>query len=110
MSAINRSLRAASSQTLRLQTRTVRAPAFNRFANTPSIRSATLKASSNFSTMSKLQSNAPPAAAVREYDSELTDIASYVHNTPIDSDLAVSDLEDCTLRPFADSYSSTPHD
>lgn len=28
----------------------------------------------------------------REYDPEIKDIASYVHNTPIDSELAVSAL------------------
>ena len=42
--------------------------------------------------MSALQS-APPTAAgvgIREYDSEIKDIASYVHNYQIESDLAVS--------------------
>jgi hypothetical protein len=32
----------------------------------------------------------------REYDPEIKDIASYVHNTPIDSELAVS-LSNCCL-------------
>lgn len=39
--------------------------------------------------MSPLQSGAPPPAQAREYDPEIKDIASYVHNTPIQSDLAV---------------------
>jgi 2-methylcitrate dehydratase len=39
--------------------------------------------------MSKLQSNAPPSQVAREYDPEIKDIASFVHNTPIESDLAV---------------------
>ncbi|ESZ92392.1 2-methylcitrate dehydratase-like protein [Sclerotinia borealis F-4128] len=38
--------------------------------------------------MSPLQSGAPPPPQAREYDPEIKDIASYVHNTPIDSDLA----------------------
>lgn len=38
--------------------------------------------------MSKLQSNAPIQVSVREYDPEIKDIASFVHNTPIESDLA----------------------
>jgi 2-methylcitrate dehydratase len=40
--------------------------------------------------MSPLQSGAPPPPQAREYDPEIKDIASYVHNTPINSDLAVS--------------------
>jgi len=39
--------------------------------------------------MSPLQSGAPPPPQAREYDPEIKDIASYVHNTPIVSDLAV---------------------
>lgn len=39
--------------------------------------------------MSKLQSGAPPAAVPREYDPEIKDIASYVHNYEINSDLAL---------------------
>jgi len=45
---------------------------------------------SKFSTMSPLQSGAPPPPQAREYDPEIKDIASYVHHTPINSDLAVS--------------------
>ncbi|KFY85982.1 hypothetical protein V500_07977 [Pseudogymnoascus sp. VKM F-4518 (FW-2643)] len=89
MSAINRTLRAASVQSIRLPTRAVRAQALNRinFTN-PAIRTSAALRTSSFSTMSKLQSGAPPAPVAREYDPEIKDIASYVHNTPIDSDLA----------------------
>lgn len=46
-----------------------------------------------FSTMAALRSSAPAAAAApREYDPEIKDIASYVHSYKIDSDLAVSPL------------------
>ncbi len=49
---------------------------------------------SNFSTMSSLKASspAPPPAAVgaREYDPEIKDMASYIHNYRINSDLAVS--------------------
>jgi len=38
--------------------------------------------------MSPLQSGAPPPPQAREYDPEIKDIANYVHNTPINSDLA----------------------
>jgi hypothetical protein len=39
--------------------------------------------------MSSLKSNAPPVQNKREYDPEIKDIASYIHNTKIDSELAV---------------------
>lgn len=32
----------------------------------------------------------PAAAELREYDPEISDIADYVHNKPVNSDLAVS--------------------
>jgi len=40
--------------------------------------------------MAALRSAAPPAAEIREYDPEISDIADYVHNKPVNSDLAVS--------------------
>ena len=43
-----------------------------------------------FSTMQPLRSSDPAPGAPREYDSEIKDMASYVHNYKIDSDLAVS--------------------
>jgi 2-methylcitrate dehydratase len=43
--------------------------------------------------MSSLKSAVPPVQSKREYDPEIKDIASYVHNTAIDSELAVWSLE-----------------
>lgn len=41
--------------------------------------------------MASLQSNAPVTPSEgRGYDPEIKDIADYIHNKPIDSDLAVS--------------------
>lgn len=42
----------------------------------------------------------------REYDPEIKDIASYVHNTPIDSELAVSALPMAGNLEFQSSCSS----
>jgi 2-methylcitrate dehydratase len=42
--------------------------------------------------MSSLKSAAPPVSGKREYDPEIKDIASYIHNTSIDSELAVCHL------------------
>lgn len=113
MSAINRTLRAASVQSIRLPTRAVRAQALNRinFTN-PAIRTSAALRTSSFSTMSKLQSGAPPAPVAREYDPEIKDIASYVHNTPIDSDLAVCNPISAIPKDFpanTQNHSSTPH-
>lgn len=91
MSTINRGVRTAS-RTLRtpaFQSRALRTPLFTAAranftasTHTPSTR--------QFSVMAARQSGAPPPPQAREYDPEIKDIASYVHNTPIDSDLAVS--------------------
>ncbi|KAL2828155.1 MmgE/PrpD family-domain-containing protein [Aspergillus cavernicola] len=44
---------------------------------------------SRFSTMASLQSAAPiPAAAQKDYDPEIKDMADYIHNYKLDSDLA----------------------
>ena len=40
--------------------------------------------------MTTLKSEVKQALAKREYDPEIKDMASYIHNTPIDSELAVS--------------------
>ncbi len=40
--------------------------------------------------MAALQSAHTPAPSNQAYDPEIQDIANYVHNKPIDSDLAVS--------------------
>lgn len=42
-----------------------------------------------FSTMAPLQSTAPAPSVEREYDPEIKDMADYVHNYKIESDLAV---------------------
>ena len=39
--------------------------------------------------MATLKSNAPAMAGVREFDPEIKDMANYIHNYKIDSDLAV---------------------
>ena len=62
----------------------LRAPQTAVGRTTPARRSA-----AGFSTMSPLQSGAPPAAAPQQYDAEVADIAAYVHNYKIDSELAV---------------------
>ena len=55
---------------------------------TPAIFCHTRK---TFSTMASLQSAAAPSPSEgKGYDPEIKDIADYVHNKPINSDLAVS--------------------
>ncbi|KAF2669136.1 2-methylcitrate dehydratase [Microthyrium microscopicum] len=49
---------------------------------------ASLSSRSAFSTMSPLQSMAPPVGPPPKYDSEISDIASYVHAYDVKSDLA----------------------
>ena len=49
----------------------------------------TASSRSTFSTMTPLKSNAPAMVGVREFDPEIKDMASYIHNYKIDSDLAV---------------------
>ncbi len=39
--------------------------------------------------MTSLKSAAPPVGGKREYDPEIKDIANYIHNVSIDSELAV---------------------
>ena len=39
--------------------------------------------------MTSLKSAAPPVSGKREYDPEIKDIANYVHNVAVDSELAV---------------------
>src|SRR4051812_33327065 len=99
MSAVNRGLRSAS-RSLRLQQRSslqtaarpLTVASSQTLLNAASRRSPVPSSTShNFSTMSALKSGAPVAPSEhRGYDPEITDIADYVHNKPIDSDLAVS--------------------
>lgn len=91
MSTINRGVRIAT-RNLRLPTlqpRALRAP-LALAARSPLRAAPRTPSFKQFSTMSPLQSGAPPPPQAREYDPEIKDIASYVHNTPINSDLAVS--------------------
>jgi 2-methylcitrate dehydratase len=91
MSAFSRNLCSTASRTLRQRsgviTRAIR-PIALRTAQTNSSTPRTATAAS-FSTMSALKSAAPPVASKREFDPEIKDIANYVHNTAIDSELAV---------------------
>jgi hypothetical protein len=66
-------------------------PAAVSLSSSSSSPAVTRIARSSFSTMSALQSAAAPSPSSGVgYDKEITDIASYVHNKPIDSELAVS--------------------
>ncbi|KAJ4147578.1 hypothetical protein LMH87_002090 [Akanthomyces muscarius] len=91
MSAVNRSLRSASKQ-LRLQpTRVLPCAAAIRSASVGALRIAgSLPASRNtFSTSAARLSGAPNmTSGAREYDPEIKDIADFVANKPIDSELA----------------------
>merc|ERR1712000_753931 len=92
MSTINRGVRTAS-RTLRTPALQSRAPlrtplAFTSRANFTASPRTTPSSHRQFSVMAARQSGAPPPPQAREYDPEIKDIASYVHNTPIDSDLA----------------------
>lgn len=95
MSAINRTLRAALPAATRFT-----APRLSTSVRSsiPAFKRTAVKTTA-FSTMSKMQSAAGPVETVnpREYDPEIKDIASFVHNTPIDSDLAVS-CPESTIR------------
>jgi 2-methylcitrate dehydratase len=91
MSTINRSVRTAT-RNLRLpalQSRALRAP-LSLALRASSQASPHTPAFRQFSAMAPLQSGAPPPPQAREYDPEIKNIASYVHHTPINSDLAVS--------------------
>jgi 2-methylcitrate dehydratase len=52
--------------------------------------------------MAPLQSGAPPLPQAREYDPEIKDIASYIHHTPIESDLAACSPAELKLFALAD--------
>ena len=85
MSALNRTLRAALPSVARFT-----APRISTRVSGPAFRATAVKTTA-FSSMSKMMSANGPVETVnpREYDPEIKDIASFVHNTPIDSDLAV---------------------
>ena len=90
MSTINRSIRTAT-KNLRLpvlRPTTLRAPSIALNARA-TYRTPLRPVTAKFSTMAPLQSGAPPPPQTREYDPEIKDIASYIHRTSIESDLAV---------------------
>ena len=98
MSAVNRGLRQAT-RTLRLHNHRVCQPSALRPLSSSlknaaaPVSFAATHARSSFSTMASLQSAAaatPSPSAHTGYDPEIKDIADYVHNKPIDSELAVS--------------------
>lgn len=68
-----------------------------------------MAAAKSFSTNPALKSAAVPPSGPREYDPEIKDMASYVHNYTVDSDLAVCPVSFlfCHLRDFADSDGSS---
>ncbi|KAK6066496.1 2-methylcitrate dehydratase [Seiridium cupressi] len=94
MSAVNRSLRTASrtlrvQPTAKLQRTAPLAPSAKLGAAPRTSSVAAASRANSFSTIAPRQSAAPAMPTEgREYDPEIKDIASYVHNTPIDSDLA----------------------
>lgn len=93
--AVNRSVRTATKQ-LRIQPRAIRltsAPLVARSASASlsAVRSSIPASYSAFSTSTARHSGPTPnMAAQREYDPEIKDIADYVANKTIDSELAVS--------------------
>ena len=82
MSVFNRSFRTATRNLRRAPLSLAQRATIQASQHTPTFR--------KFSVMPPLQSGAPPPPQAREYDPEIKDIANYVHNTPINSDLAVS--------------------
>ncbi|KAG6185062.1 ATP-binding cassette transporter CGR1 [Claviceps purpurea] len=97
MSAVTRGLRTASKQ-LRVsclptcavgRSASVGARVFAAASAAPSSTTSTSSRNSSFSTSAASLSAAPTMASQpREYDTEITDIADYVANKPIDSELA----------------------
>src|ERR1700712_4629957 len=104
MSTITRSVPTIT-RNLRLPSRAIRVPALAARTRFAASQTQTFK---QFSTMSALQSGAPPPPQVREYDPEIKDIASYVHHTPINSDLAVGSPATPQFTPLT-SRSSIQH-
>lgn len=92
MSAFSRKICSIASRTIRqrasISCKAVRPIALAATARTPVVqRTAT---AAPFSTMPTLRSGAAVPAAAREFDHEITDVANYVHNVKVNSDLAVS--------------------
>lgn len=72
---------------------------FSSWASLPKPSQAPLKKPltlKSFTTMALLSSNAPRVTTSREFDPEIRDMASYVHNYKVDSDLAVRYIMNCS--------------
>ncbi|CAL5865831.1 uncharacterized protein PFLUO_LOCUS37 [Penicillium psychrofluorescens] len=66
-----------------------RIPVVSRFPlRTPSATTTAAPRASHFSNMAARQSAAPPASVDKSYDPEIQDMASYIHQYNVDSDLA----------------------
>jgi 2-methylcitrate dehydratase len=65
-----------------------RLPTFASSSRIPSVASRVSQAP-RFSTMAARQSAASPASVDKSYDPEIQDMASYIHEYNVDSDLAV---------------------
>jgi 2-methylcitrate dehydratase len=91
MSAFSRNLCSTASRTLRQRAsigcKAARPIALAATRTSPLLQRAAVAAP--FSTSSTFRSMAPTTPSNREFDPEIKDIASYVHNVPITSDLAV---------------------
>lgn len=104
MSVVSRGLRTAS--------RSLRVPPAALQAGRPARLPATSRApqsgvrqlrpqTQGFCSMASLRYGAPASAAAdatNDYDPEIKDIADYVHNKPIDSELAVSRVDQIGIR------------
>lgn len=93
MSAVNRSLRTATKQLRSARLTAATAPLATAAARSASFgvaRASSTPSHNSFSTTTARKSGAPAMSQQREYDPEIKDIADYVANKPIDSDLAVS--------------------
>ncbi|OCL01433.1 2-methylcitrate dehydratase [Glonium stellatum] len=90
MSAFSRNFCSTASRTIRqrasISCKAVRPITLTATARTPITQRAAIAAP--FSTMPTLRSGAAVPAAAREFDPEITDVANYVHNVKVDSELA----------------------
>ena len=98
MSAFSRNICSTASRTIRqrasISCKAVRPIALTAAARTPVVQRTAIAAP--FSTMPTLKSGAAVPAVAREFDPEITDVANYVHNVKVASDLAVGH----TLVPY----------
>lgn len=90
MSAFSRNICSTASRTIRqrasISCKAVRPIALAATARTPVVQRTAIAAP--FSTMPTLRSGAAVPAAEREFDPEITDVANYVHNVKVESNLA----------------------